>query len=375
MVYDILVVGAGPSACSMILALKDSNLSIAMLEKSSYPKDKICGDAIPFEAYQILKQIDEKYYHQLYKISDKSTIKYNRLITPKGRDFTITWSTNAFNCKRIVFDNQLFEWVKADTKTAIFEHTTYKNATYQNGTWIVETNQQTFYAKVLVGAGGSNCPVARHIANIKIDRRHHSGAVRAYFKNINGLKEDTNEIYFLKKYADSYFWIFPVGNNIYNVGFGLLSQSIVDKNLNLRNLFQEIIDNDKNIKNRFVNAERLEKTKGFTIPLGSRKLSISGKGFLLLGDAAHLVEPVGGHGIGTGIWSGKVAADFLQQVFKIKDFSPKAMSKYDTMIQNTIGKRLANQTKLQKIMLRFPSLIELAARPFMKKITDWLAYS
>jgi len=88
-----------------------------------------------------------------------------------------------------------------------------------------------------------------------------------------------------------------------------------------------------------------------------------------------LVEPVGGHGIGTGIWSGKIAADFLKNAFQAQDFSAAAMKAYDTKIEKTIGKRLSNQAKLQRIMLRFPSLVELAARPFMKKVIDWLAYN
>jgi geranylgeranyl reductase family protein len=375
--FDIIIIGAGPSACSMALALQNSNLSVAMLEKSTFPRDKTCGDAIPYEAYQTLKSIDEKYYHQLYEIADKSMIRFNRLITPKGRDFTVEWTTKAFNCPRLVFDNQLFEWVKTDTQTTIFEKTVFKKAVYDDeNNWIIETNNGIFQAKFLVGAGGANCPIARRIANIDLDRKHHSGAVRAYFKNINGLSENTNEIYFLKEYADSYFWIFPVGKDIYNVGFGLLSQTIADKKLNVRELFQDIIDNNQYIKNRFQNAERLEKTKGFGIPLGGgRKIPISGKGFLLIGDAAYLVEPVGGHGIGTGIWSGKIAADFLKNAFQSQDFSATAMKAYDTKIEKTIGKRLSNQAKLQRIMLRFPSLVELAARPFMKKVIDWLAYN
>lgn len=360
----------------MALALKNSNLSVAMLEKSTFPRDKTCGDAIPYEAYQTLQQIDKKYYHQLYEISDKSMIRFNRLITPKGRDFTVEWTTKAFNCPRLVFDNQLFKWVKSDTKTAIFEKTIYKNAVYENGLWTIQTNKGDFQAKFLVGAGGANCPIARRIANIELDRKHHSGAVRAYYKNINGLNENTNEIFFLKEYSDSYFWIFPVGNNIYNVGFGLLSQTIADKKLNIKTLFQDIIDNNQNIKERFRNAERLDNIKGFGIPLGgTRKIPISGDGFLLIGDAAYLVEPVGGHGIGTGIWSGKIAADFIQNAFQNQNFNSEKMQQYDAEIAKTIGKRLVNQAKLQRILLRFPFLVELAARPFMKKLIDWLAYN
>ena len=370
--FDIVIVGAGPSAFSMALALKNSNLSIAILEKSVFPRDKICGDAIPYEAYQTLKRIDEKYYQQLYSIVDTSKIIYSRLVTPKGRDLHIKWNSKAFNCKRVTFDNQLFEWVKSDTDTCIYENTIFKNAVYSNESWTIETSRETFEAKVLVGAGGVNCPVARRIANLKLDRAHTSGAVRAYFKNINGIDDNTNEIYFLKDYPDSYFWIFPVGNNTYNVGFGLLSKSISNKKINVRQLFQEIIDTDNIIKKRFNNAKRLEKTTGFSIPLGSRSVAMSGAGYILLGDAAHLVEPFGGHGIGTGMWSGKVAADFLRIAFEKQQFTAKAMYQYDKKIQKSIGKRLSKQKTLQRIVVAFPFLIEIAARPYMKKIVRWL---
>ena len=373
--FDIVIVGAGPAGCTLALALKNSGLRVALLDKSEFPRDKVCGDAIPYEAYQTLKQIDEKYFRQLYEISDKSMIRFNRLITPNNQDFTVEWTTKAFNCKRIVLDNELFNWVKTDTETAIFENTTFKNAAYENGIWTIETNKNVFKSKFLIGAGGANCPISKRIAKIKLDRKHHSGAVRAYYKDIEGLNDNVNEIYFIKEYSDSYFWIFPVGNNIYNVGFGLLSQTIADQQLNLRELFEDIIQNSPNLKERFQKAERLDKVKGFGIPLGgSRKIPISGEGFLLIGDAASLVEPVGGHGIGTGIWSGKIAADFIQKAFQSQDFSKDFMYQYDIEIERTIGKRLANQAKLQRILLRFPWLVELATKPFMKKIINWLAY-
>lgn len=373
--FDVVIVGAGPAGCTLALALKDSGLRVALLDKSSFPRDKICGDAIPYEAYRTLKEIDEKYLHQLYEISDKSMIRYNRLVVSNNQDFTIEWTTKAFNCKRIVFDNQLFDWVKTDTNTVVFENNTFKNADYENGIWTIETNENVFKSKFLVGAGGANCPISKRIAKIKIDRKNHSGAVRAYYKNIEGLNENINEIYFIKEYSDSYFWIFPVGNNIYNVGFGLLSQTIADKKLNLRELFEDIIQNSSNLKERFQKAERLDKVKGFGIPLGgSRKIPMSGEGFLLIGDAASLVEPVGGHGIGTGVWSGKIAADFIKKAFYSQSFNKDFTYQYDMEIERTIGKQLANQAKLQRIILRFPWLLKLATKPFMKRIINWLAH-
>lgn len=81
--FDITIVGAGPAGCTLALALKNSGLCVALLDKATFPRDKICGDAIPYEAYKILKEIDEKYYHQLHAVSDKSYARFNRVITAK----------------------------------------------------------------------------------------------------------------------------------------------------------------------------------------------------------------------------------------------------------------------------------------------------
>jgi flavin-dependent dehydrogenase len=86
------------------------------------------------------------------------------------------------------------------------------------------------------------------------------------------------------------------------------------------------------------------------------------------------VEPVGGHGIGTGVWSGKIAADFIKKAFYSQSFNKDFTYQYDMEIERTIGKQLANQAKLQRIILRFPWLLKLATKPFMKRIINWLAH-
>jgi flavin-dependent dehydrogenase len=52
--YDVVIIGAGPAGCACALTLKDSGLKVAMLEKASFPRDKVCGDAIPGRAIKTL---------------------------------------------------------------------------------------------------------------------------------------------------------------------------------------------------------------------------------------------------------------------------------------------------------------------------------
>ena len=374
--YDIAIVGAGPAACALVLKLRNSELSILMLEKGGFPRDKVCGDAIPFEAYKTMERLGADYSERLYGILDKNDIRYNRLITSKKRELMLEWSQKSFNCKRIVFDNALVDWVKTDTKAEIIQNTIVKTATYENDIWtITDKSKNTFKARFLVGAGGANCPVSRRVANMKLDRTQTCGSVRAYFKGVSGLESNTNEIYFLDEFGGSgYLWIFPVGDDIYNVGFGALSEVIAKKKVNLRKVFSDLVDKNGSLKKRFQNAEMLDKIEGFSIPMGGYKeLPISGEGFLLIGDAASLVDPVGGHGIGTGIWSGYIAGQFLEKAFVKADFSKERMLVYNQEISNTIGKRLRKQAKSQQIAMKFPWIVELIAHPWLKRIVNKLA--
>ena len=56
--YDISIVGAGPSGCACVLALQGSGLRVIVLDKDTFPRYKICGDAIPGPAFKALDSIN-----------------------------------------------------------------------------------------------------------------------------------------------------------------------------------------------------------------------------------------------------------------------------------------------------------------------------
>ena len=89
---------------------------------------------------------------------------------------------------------------------------------------------------------------------------------------------------------------------------------------NLRHIMNYILLSQK-FKKRFKNASPLEKPIGWNLPLGRIQRQNYGDGFLLLGDAAGLVDPFTGEGIGNGMLSGKYAAQVAEKAHRNNDFS------------------------------------------------------
>src|SRR6185437_2819570 len=105
--YDVVIIGAGPAGCTCALALKDAGLKVALLDKQDFPRDKVCGDAIPGRAVKTLKSISplfEAAFRKFHgKLETKQTVLYY-----KGQEITFDWVGEAYTCARMEFDNFLF---------------------------------------------------------------------------------------------------------------------------------------------------------------------------------------------------------------------------------------------------------------------------
>jgi flavin-dependent dehydrogenase len=112
---------------------------------------------------------------------------------------------------------------------------------------------------------------------------------------------------------------------------------------------------------RFVNAKQTDPLKGFGLPIGSRKRNISGHRFLLVGDAASLIDPFTGEGIGNAIRSGRIAADHIKKCFAANDFSASFNKRYDDEIYNKMWRELKLSRTLQQL-LKYPGLFNFVVR-------------
>lgn len=350
--YDILIVGAGPAGCTCAYQLAGSGLKIAILEKDIFPRDKICGDALSTDVINQFSWMNPELAQQFQKLVSKTTSRGVRVFSSNHQSLDVSLNnlkSSGFVAKRLDFDNFYFNQINNLPDIQIFQgHKVVEVITLEDGV-LLKTDKNTFRAQIIVGADGANSIINRKLAGKQIEKAYHMAGLRQYFENVSGFHEDHIELHFYKELIPGYFWIFPLPNGQANVGLGMLSSTVSKNKINLKQKLQEIIQNHPNIKDRFKDAKPMESIKGFGLPIGSKKRKCSGNRFLLLGDAAALIDPFTGEGIGNAIRSGRIAAEHLRKAFALDRFDAAINTHYDEKIYASMWPELRMGRSLQKL--------------------------
>ncbi|TGE10325.1 NAD(P)/FAD-dependent oxidoreductase [Hymenobacter fodinae] len=374
--YDVLLVGAGPAGTACALALRDSGLRVALVDKAQFPRDKICGDAIPSPTLKALARLNPAYATEVLALTaaHRAEVAHSRLVAPAGAEVHISWKAPAFNSPRLHFDDALLQLVRRHTSTEILEN------------WPVQTVEATpahvalrssrpelapLTARLVIGCDGANSVVGRQLVPWPLDRRRHCAAVRVYYTGVQHAPETTSDFYFLRRHLAGYCWVFPVGNGVYNVGFGMLSSDIARDQVDLKQVLRQLLSEHPGLAPRFREARPLGKIQGFGLPLGGSARPLTGPRALLCGDAAALIDPMQGHGIDKAVQSGMLAAEHAKRCFQQNNFSPAALHLYTDEVQRRIGRPLRQRYRLMRLLAVRPWLVDalllLARVPWLER--------
>jgi len=366
--YDIAIIGAGPAGCACAYMLSGTGLKVAIIEKESFPRDKICGDALSADVVNQFFRMNPDLANQFLKTPSKQASNGVRFFAPNGQFVDVNFTnptykeSAGFVMTRLDFDHFFAEQVKQLPDIDVFENQKVIDITSEENKVTITTAHEQYIAKMILGADGANSIVNRKLAKHKIDKRHHSAGLRQYFENVEGITSEGHiELHFYKEILPGYFWVFPLPDGKANVGLGMLSNAIGKKKIDLKQTLNTLITTHPKLKDRFKNATPLENIKGFGLPLGSKKKSLSGNGYLLLGDAANLIDPFTGEGIGNAIRSGRIAATHLIEAFKEERFDAAYNKAYDNNIYKATWQELRVSASLQKL-LKFPWLFNFVIK-------------
>ena len=359
--YDVIIAGAGPAGCACALSLQNSGLRVALFDKQTFPRDKVCGDAIPGRSIRTLGEINPLYAEAFRQFPEKYLTRSTSLYY-KGKILERTWVREAYTCARIHFDFFLFSLVEACKSVDVYPATAVNKVSIQGDEVHIQAGKtgEVYTAKAIVGADGAHSVVAKQLTAQTLNRKHHVASVRAYYKNVSLTNTDRTEIFFDRTFFPGYLWIFPLPGNLTNVGFGMLSAEIARRKINLKESFYAFIQNTPALKERFRQAEPVGELQGFGLPIGSHRPGLSGERFLLAGDAGSLIDPASGDGIGNAMLSGRLAARQLLKSFQKNDFSTRFLQQYDQALYKTIGPELRTSTLLLRTGSRFPFLLDMA---------------
>ncbi|WP_460614095.1 geranylgeranyl reductase family protein [Hymenobacter seoulensis] len=363
--YDVLIVGAGPAGAACALGLAASGLRVALLDKAQFPRDKVCGDAIPGPTLKALARLNPQYAEELRALTQahRTDVRTSRLVSPAGAELQVEWKAPAFNSPRLHFDDALLTLVRRHTTTEILENCAVKVVRADaDGGEVVLADTTRLRAQLLVGCDGANSVVARCLAPQPLNRSRHCAAVRAYYQGVMEAPETTSDFLFLRRYRAGYCWVFPVGGGTYNVGFGMLSSDIAREKVDLKQVLEELITTHPHLAGRFTSAQRLGPVLGFGLPLGGSRRPLTGPRTLLCGDAAALIDPLQGHGIDKAVLSGILAAEHARRCCQTQDFSALSLLQYQLQVHRRLGRDLTRRYHLMQVLARAPWLVEAAFR-------------
>ena len=278
--WDVIIAGAGPAGCACALSLVGSGLRVALVDKSSFPRDKICGDAIPWLAIRSLGEILPHYVEAFREFPAKCQTTKTQF-NYKNKVLERAWVMEAYTCARQDFDNYLFSLVKASGSVDILAPVTIQAVKIEQGAVVVKEGRggPDLTTRLIVGADGAHSVVARCLMRKKLDRSHYIAAVRVYYSDMLFTEDYRNEVYLNKQFFPGYFWIFPLPGKGANAGFGMLSSEIARKKIDIKKAFHAFVAATPALSKKFAQARQTSNLEGFGLPLGSKRSPVSGTGF------------------------------------------------------------------------------------------------
>jgi geranylgeranyl reductase family protein len=332
--YDVIIVGAGPAGCSAAYFTAKFGYDVLLVDKKKFPRDKACGDAIGPRSVKMLKKMK---VHERFKPYNLKLIKGVLMTSPNYTKMRGKVSHIQYVIPRNIFDNVLLSYVKEHNIDVIEDY--YVNGLIFNGnriSGIKGLDDSQTKCKIVIGADGVHSIVAKQAGLYKRNPYHEAVCVRAYFDGVQGL-DDYIEIHWDSKLKPGFAWIFPVDDTSANVGLGLISSFIKDKEGNIRDLFKYFITENPYGRSKLENAKMVNSLKGWPIKFGSMAKNCCSDGAILIGDAACFVDPGSGEGIYQALKSGELAAEVVHCAFRKRDYSKETLKDYEDKWREEFG--------------------------------------
>ena len=334
---EVLIVGAGPGGSSAARRLAEADVDTLVIERREVVGNPAqCGECIPLMGEMIgtfPSIADDAWLVDQFDVPNRiiaQRLEWMRIFSPKMREYS--FELDCVSAHRLQFDGWLADRA-IESGAEIRTSCELRNVSTRGERDIYVTNQGRFTADHVIDASGS----LAHVARLRGTGKRPQDQLPTIYAQVAGDLPASFDIFLGSIAPGGYAWIIPKGNGVANIGLGMLTSKIKEP---LKRTLDGFIE-DLGV--------RLLSYGGGWIPLAGPVKNAVTDNVLAVGDAAGLVMPSNGGGIGTAMVSGKYAADSIVANRR----SGQSLSEYDKMLERALRKPLRISTRSKKLFQLF----------------------
>lgn len=326
--FDVAVVGAGPAGSIAAFTLARSGASVLLLEREKIPRDKVCGDGLLPDAITLLSEIGlwDRVRRSCHAMATA------RMYAPNG-----TW-TDLSGTFCTIRRRQLDEILARAAEEAGAELRTNVAVTgfrVEEGYSVITTapgaEEGEIRARLAILTSGANARLLKRFG--LSDMLHPSAcAMRTYFRLRDGVDDSRLRIWFERHTLPGYGWTFPMGEGVFNVGVGVISEAVW-RGKNLWEILARFTTDCEDACQMLAGSTQLGPFKGAPLRTGLEGASPSGERLLACGEAIGATYPMTGEGIGKAMQTAKLAAEVAIGALATDRLGAEHLNRYDELLE------------------------------------------
>ena len=320
---DVIVVGAGPAGSTTAFYLAQAGLDVLMLEKSAFPREKVCGDGLTPRGVRALVAMGISVSEQ-----DGWVRNQGLRVIGAGKRLELPWpelsSYPGYGLVRPRTDlDQMLARRAQQAGARLLEGVTVTGPVLDERTGRItgvtataeQNGDQAYRARVIVAADGNSSRLSVAMGLRKREDRPLGVAVRTYYtspRHDDDYLESWLDLWDGDRLLPGYGWIFGMGDGTSNVGLGLLNTSAAFGHTDYHALLRKWLAGMP-AEWGFTEENRTQPIRGAALPMGFNRTPHYYRGLLLAGDAGGMVNPFNGEGIAYAMESGEILARTIAQ--------------------------------------------------------------